>query len=73
MWGTTNSKPPGPIIIRFGHRSKRGSKQQVSQVLFITLFATRCTALLRLLRGKLMCFDFPSSDFNVQGHIGTEE
>ncbi len=40
--GTTNSKPPGPIVM-IG-QSKTGSS---SQIIFITLFSSRCTALLR--------------------------
>jgi hypothetical protein len=43
--GTTNSKPPGRIIM-FG-QSKAGSRR--SQIIFIALFSSRCTAVLRLL------------------------
>ncbi len=42
--GTTSSKPPG-IIIMFG-QSKTGNS---SQIIFIALFCSRCTALLILL------------------------
>ncbi len=40
-WGTTNSKPPGPNIMI--DQSKTGSS---SRIIFITLFSSRCTALL---------------------------
>jgi len=50
-----------------------------SQIIFITLFSSRCTVLLRLLQqidriyrrktNFLSFVDFSSSDFNVQGHI----
>jgi hypothetical protein len=43
-WGTTNSKPPGRIIM-IG-QSKRGIG---SQIIFITLFSSKCTVLLCLL------------------------
>jgi hypothetical protein len=79
-WGTTNSKPSGPIIM-IG-QSKTGIS---SQIISITLFCRRCTLLLRfcyqpqkvdhICRGKTISWakpayvHFSSSDFNVKGHI----
>ncbi len=40
-WGTTNSKPPGRIIMI--DQSKTGGS---SHIIFITLFSSKCTALL---------------------------
>jgi hypothetical protein len=42
-WETTNSKPPGPIVM-IG-QSETGSS---NQIIFITLFSSSCTALLCL-------------------------
>jgi hypothetical protein len=54
--GTTNSKPPGPIIrIR---RSKTGGS---NQIIFITLFSSRCTALL--------CFLPASANMQEKNHF----
>jgi hypothetical protein len=43
-WQTTNSKPPGPIIVI--EESKIGNS---SKIIFIILLSSRCTALLRFL------------------------
>ncbi len=45
--GSTNSKPPA-LIIMIGY-SKLGRR---SQIIFITVFSSRCTALLRFLRAS---------------------
>jgi hypothetical protein len=81
-WGTTNSKPPGPIIMIHQSEALRSS-----QVLFITLFcsgAQRCFGpftshgkLYNCAEPKRFCwakpayFDFSSSNFTVQYHLGT--
>ncbi len=78
--GTTNSKPPGPIIMM-----GRSETLSSSQIQFITLFFCSCTGLLRLLaKGGKVCaimlwqnhfpepnqtyFDFSSPNFIVQDH-----
>jgi hypothetical protein len=49
--GTTNSKPPGPIIMM-----GRSETLSSSQIQFITLFFCSCTGLLRLLaKGGKVC------------------
>ncbi len=42
-WETTNSKPPGPIVMIGQSETGRSN-----QIIFITLFSCRCTALLGL-------------------------
>ncbi len=51
MWvRTTHSKPPGSIIMF--DQSKTGS---IYQIIFIALFSSMCTALLRLLPASANC------------------
>jgi len=75
--GTTNSKPPGSIIVN--GQSRTGS---TGRFIFITLFSSRCTALppfftsLNKLRGEklfsctksTLFVDFSLADFNVKCH-----
>jgi hypothetical protein len=78
-WETTNSKPPGPIIM-IG-QSETGSS---SQIIFITLFSGRYTTSLCLFKQTVQqkCLAktillsqtsvfglFSSSNFRLQGHI----
>ncbi len=74
-WGTTNSKPPWPIIM-----IDQSETVSSNHIIFITLF---CSVLLRLLPAtgnsalsqkkicwaKPACFDFPSSNYTLQDHI----
>jgi hypothetical protein len=78
--GTTNSKPPGPIIMM-----GRSETVTSSQIIFITLFSAgahccctfhRATANCRIMVSqnpfpwaKPRYFDFSSLDFSVQDHI----
>jgi hypothetical protein len=82
MWGTTNSKPLGPIIMIDQRETLRSS-----QVIFITLFFAGLYSTLLLPAfsrhgklcnyaepkpfswAKLACFDFSSSNCTVHDHI----
>ncbi len=79
-WETTNSKPPGPIIMIGQSQTGNGS-----QIIFISLFvwqgldfAMPFTSLSKLCKNvgpkpfrwaNPACFDFSSSNFNLQGHV----
>ncbi len=83
-WATTNSKPPGPIIMI--DQSEINTEPQSGPIYYTLLYAgaQRCWAFLPPAIGKRCsyaaepklfswakpaCFDFSSSNFTVQDHL----